>query len=159
MALSEKSGGKRASTFGSVRAMWPRRYELAGTFDFPYLPSTSVSEAEEGGPFGKMRRVTGDSFASSASEASESDVGEKKFSSPSSMEQSQIFEKPKVDEAVASPGPGPSPTEEPEMEELLDRSEKKTGSDSDSTIGAKEGASPPKADTDVPVSNVVSCST
>ncbi|THV06539.1 hypothetical protein K435DRAFT_481972 [Dendrothele bispora CBS 962.96] len=61
---------KRTSAFGSVRAMWPRRYELSGAFDNPHLPSSSVSEAEEG-LFKSMRRVTGDSFASSASEASE----------------------------------------------------------------------------------------
>lgn len=60
---------KRTSAFGSVRAMWPRRYELSGAFDPPHLPSSSVSEAEEG-PL-RTRRVTGDSFASSASEASE----------------------------------------------------------------------------------------
>ncbi|KAJ7292858.1 hypothetical protein C8J57DRAFT_1267311 [Mycena rebaudengoi] len=58
--------GKRTSAFGSVRSMWPRRYDLSGAFDSPHLPSSSVSEAEEG-PF-TMRRVTGDSFTSSASE-------------------------------------------------------------------------------------------
>ncbi|KAJ3845538.1 hypothetical protein F5878DRAFT_599054 [Lentinula raphanica] len=67
---------KRVSTFGSVRAIWPRRYELSGALDHPHLPSSSVSEAEEG-PLnmrrvtGEMRRVTGESFTSSASEASE----------------------------------------------------------------------------------------
>lgn len=61
--------GKRTSAFGSVRAMWPRRYELSGAFDHPHLPSSSVSEAEEG-PL-NLRRVTGESFTSSASEASE----------------------------------------------------------------------------------------
>ncbi|KAJ7597343.1 hypothetical protein C8J56DRAFT_316262 [Mycena floridula] len=63
---------KRTSAFGSVRAMWPRRYELSGAFDHPHLPSSSVSEAEEG-PL-NMRRVTGDSFTSSASEASEAEA-------------------------------------------------------------------------------------
>ncbi|KAJ7654729.1 hypothetical protein B0H17DRAFT_1266831 [Mycena rosella] len=58
--------GKRISAFGSVRSMWPRRYDLTGAFDSPHLLSSSVSEAEEG-PL-TMRRVTGDSFASSASE-------------------------------------------------------------------------------------------
>ena len=57
----------RVSTIGSVR-MWPRRYDPAA-FDQPSMPSFSVSEAEEG-PVGK-RRVTGDSFTSSASDASE----------------------------------------------------------------------------------------
>lgn len=63
--------GRRTSAFESVRAMWPRRYDLAGAFDHPHMPSSSVSEAEEGSL--NMRRVTGDSFASSASEASESE--------------------------------------------------------------------------------------
>ncbi|KAJ7508636.1 hypothetical protein B0H11DRAFT_2153074 [Mycena galericulata] len=58
---------KRTSTFGSVRSMWPRRYDLSGAFESPHLPSSSVSEAEEG-PLLTMRRVTGDSFTSSASE-------------------------------------------------------------------------------------------
>ncbi|KAJ7086595.1 hypothetical protein C8R43DRAFT_311055 [Mycena crocata] len=57
--------GKRTSAFGSVRSMWPRRYDLAGAFDSPHLPSSSVSEAEEG-PY-NMRRVTGDSFTSTSS--------------------------------------------------------------------------------------------
>ncbi|TFK41916.1 hypothetical protein BDQ12DRAFT_677375 [Crucibulum laeve] len=61
--------GKRQSTFGSVRAMWPRRYDLAGAFDHPHVQSSSVSEAEEGHL--KVRRVTGESLTSSASEASE----------------------------------------------------------------------------------------
>ncbi|KAJ3989013.1 hypothetical protein F5890DRAFT_1401940 [Lentinula detonsa] len=71
---------KRTSTFGSVRAMWPRRYELSGAFDHPHLPSSSVSEAEEG-PL-NMRRVTGDSFTSSASEASEPELDLEPIPSP-----------------------------------------------------------------------------
>ena len=55
---------KRASAFGSVRAMWPRRYDLTSAFDNPYLPSSSVSEAEE---------KTG--ITSSASETSEPESG------------------------------------------------------------------------------------
>ncbi|KAF9075022.1 hypothetical protein BDP27DRAFT_1443955 [Rhodocollybia butyracea] len=67
--LTNDRNSKRISTFGSVRAMWPRRYELSNAFDNPHLPSSSVSEAEEGSS--NMRRPTGDSFTSSASEASE----------------------------------------------------------------------------------------
>ncbi|KAJ7146219.1 hypothetical protein C8R44DRAFT_756873 [Mycena epipterygia] len=63
---STDRNGKRISAFGSVRSMWPRRYDLSGAFDSPHLPSSSVSEAEEGHL--TMRRVTGDSFTSSASE-------------------------------------------------------------------------------------------
>ncbi|KAJ3922050.1 hypothetical protein F5877DRAFT_34648 [Lentinula edodes] len=71
---------KRISTFGSVRAIWPRRYELSGAFDHPHLPSSSVSEAEEG-PL-SMRRATGDSFTSSASEASEPELDPDSIPSP-----------------------------------------------------------------------------
>ncbi|KAI0049301.1 hypothetical protein FA95DRAFT_1677695 [Auriscalpium vulgare] len=64
--------GRRSSAFGTMRAMWPRRYDLSGAYDNP-VPSSSVSEAEESLPPSVMRRVTGDSFTSSASEASESE--------------------------------------------------------------------------------------
>ncbi|KAF5374961.1 hypothetical protein D9758_000503 [Tetrapyrgos nigripes] len=71
---------KRVSTFGSVR-IWPRRYDLSGAWDYPHLPSSSVSEAEEG-PLKGMRRVTGDSFASSCSEASEPEPEPEKAEEP-----------------------------------------------------------------------------
>ena len=58
--------GRRASTFGSV--MWPRRYDSSSAFDNPYLPSSSVSEAEEDPS--KTGRIT-----SSASETSEPESG------------------------------------------------------------------------------------
>jgi 1-phosphatidylinositol-3-phosphate 5-kinase len=61
--------GHRISAFGSVRSMWPRRYDLGGPSDHPNIPPFSVSEAEEGTV--GMRRVTGDSLTSSASDASE----------------------------------------------------------------------------------------
>ncbi|EGO31097.1 hypothetical protein SERLADRAFT_353741 [Serpula lacrymans var. lacrymans S7.9] len=60
---------RRVSAFGSVRAMWPKKYDLPSAFGDLHIPSSSVSEAE-GGRL-SMRRVTGDSFTSSASEASE----------------------------------------------------------------------------------------
>ena len=53
--------GRRVSTFGSVRSMWPRRYEVGDHSSMPSLEESSVG----------MRRVTGDSVASSASDASE----------------------------------------------------------------------------------------
>lgn len=60
---------RRSSAFDSMKAsIWPtRRSELAGLFENPQLPSSSVSEAEEG-PI-KTRRNTVDS-ASDASETS-----------------------------------------------------------------------------------------
>ncbi|KAF9015759.1 hypothetical protein BDQ17DRAFT_1229974 [Cyathus striatus] len=69
LAQTLDRNSKRTSAFDSVRAIWPRRYELPGAFDNPQLPSSTVSEAEER-PV-KTRRLTGDSFTSSASEASE----------------------------------------------------------------------------------------
>ncbi|KAF9225371.1 hypothetical protein BS17DRAFT_730801 [Gyrodon lividus] len=63
--------GRRVSAFNSVRAIWPKRYELASPFGDSHMPSASVSEAEEGG---LRRRVTGDSLVSSASEASEAEL-------------------------------------------------------------------------------------
>jgi 1-phosphatidylinositol-3-phosphate 5-kinase len=77
---------KRASAFNSVRAIWPRRYDLAGAFDYPHLPSSSVSEAEEEST--KTKRVVGDSFISSASEASESETNEPAVESVPSTSQS-----------------------------------------------------------------------
>ncbi|KAG7099823.1 hypothetical protein E1B28_001632 [Marasmius oreades] len=117
---------KRASTFGSVRAMWPRRYDFPS--DQSHLPSSSVSEAEEG-PF-NMRRVTGESFISSASDASE----------------------PEPDTEVKRPDPEPitekPPTESPEEirrphdgsgSEPPSEKESKSEGDSDSTIEAIQG--------------------
>ncbi|KAF8899170.1 hypothetical protein BD779DRAFT_1607711 [Infundibulicybe gibba] len=72
---------KRASAFGSVRAIWPRRYDLTGgTFESPHLPSASVSEAEEGPS--KTRRSTGGTLTSSASEASEPETSIKPSPGP-----------------------------------------------------------------------------
>lgn len=111
--------GKRVSAFGSVRAMWPRRYELAGAFEHPHLPSSSVSEAEEG-PV-NLRRVTTD-FTSSASEASESEsntkpVGQGAAASPKDLSP----ESKEESSALPSNEIGEHPKSDPE---------------SDSTIGA-----------------------
>ncbi|KAF7303001.1 1-phosphatidylinositol-3-phosphate 5-kinase [Mycena kentingensis (nom. inval.)] len=115
-----KPNAKRMSTFGSVRSMWPRRYDLAGAFDSPHLPSSSVSEAEEGSSIG-MRRVTGDSFAS-ASSASEPE-------SEPNVDESVVLQVPKAaaDGAVV-------PSAEAEV---------KSDAESDSTIGAgRDDAAP-----------------
>ena len=70
---SDKSS-RRTSTFGTVRSIWPRRFDLPGAYD-PAVPSSSVSEAEETTQPTSTRRMTGDSFVSpsSASEASETE--------------------------------------------------------------------------------------
>ncbi|KAJ7606790.1 hypothetical protein FB45DRAFT_949133 [Roridomyces roridus] len=123
---------KRTSTFGSVRSMWPRRYDLAGAFDSPHLPSSSVSEAEEG-PL-TMRRVTGDSFASSASEA-ESETNSEQY--------------PKAFNGPASAAAG-GPTESQAQENDL-----KSEPESDSTIGAgRDEASVEEADSADPSAQV-----
>ena len=123
---------KRVSAFGSVRSMWPRRYDLSGAFDHYHLPSSSVSEAEEG-PF-TMRRTKGDSFASSASEASEPEPDtEAKRSKP---EEEPITDKPPTDSPEEYRDPRRA-KHEADLEAMSEK-ESKSGSDrdSDSTIGA-----------------------
>ncbi|KAJ7103100.1 hypothetical protein B0H15DRAFT_810942 [Mycena belliarum] len=128
---TSERGGKRTSAFGSVRSMWPRRYDLSGAFDSPHLPSSSVSEAEEG-PF-TMRRVTGDSLASSASEPeSEPNVENQQKGSGA------------VKEAASSDAEQPSTSTKPAV--ILDN-DLKSDPESDSTIGAgRDEASPERAD-------------
>jgi len=70
----------RSSAFDSMRAMWPsRKYDLVGAFDNPYIPPSSVSEAEES-LLKSRRATTADSFTSSASDASENEKVEKQAS-------------------------------------------------------------------------------
>ncbi|KAL0580699.1 Mitochondrial distribution and morphology protein 12 [Marasmius crinis-equi] len=127
----DRNSKRPASAFGSVRAMWPRRYELSGTFDHFHLPSSSVSEAEEGPLKGGMRKVTGDSFLSSASEASEAEPD----AEPKRSDSEPMTEKP--------------PTDSPEEiiirdskraqlrdSELNSEKDSKSDGDSDSTIEA-----------------------
>ncbi|KAG5645340.1 hypothetical protein DXG03_006402 [Asterophora parasitica] len=124
---------KRPSAFNSVRAMWPRRYELSSSaFDTPHLPSSSVSEAEEG-PL-NTRRVTGESFNSSASEASESEP---------SIEDRQDISSPEVTRMANSTECLPARSEEPTVAGLpatpaivLNDEVHKSDQESDSTIGA-----------------------
>ncbi|KAJ7269256.1 hypothetical protein B0H12DRAFT_1094894 [Mycena haematopus] len=113
---------KRTSAFGSVRSMWPRRYDLTGALDSPHLPSSSVSEAEEGSLI--MRRVTGDSFTSTSS-ASEPE------SEPCVEEPSKAPGVPK-DEAGAN---AEQPSSSTKASMILD-SDPKSDPESDSTIGA-----------------------
>jgi 1-phosphatidylinositol-3-phosphate 5-kinase len=104
---------RRLSAFGTVRAMWPRR----GDFEYSQA-SANTSEAEEY-ITPTARRATGDSFASSASEASETEsVAEEPFA-PSRTEPSSVIPVPTVE-----PIPSMSP---------------KSDGESDSTIGAPRG--------------------
>ncbi|KAH9065873.1 hypothetical protein EDB87DRAFT_1776509 [Lactarius vividus] len=113
-------GSRRTSTFGTVRAIWPRR------LDFPdhAVPSSSVSEAEETAPPTIVRRMTGDSFVSpsSASEASETE------GPPETIKANETQEPEKVIEPTADPS-------NPEATPLT-----KSDPESDSTIGAPKGS-------------------
>lgn len=127
-ALLDKNG-RRASAFGSVRAIWPRGYGLSGTFDHPHMPSSSVSEAEEALPPPIMRRVTGESFMSSASEASETEASIETSRMDSTdremLTASTIESSPVVDQAqITSDAP------------LSSSHGLRSDPDSDSTIGA-----------------------
>ncbi|PPQ76989.1 hypothetical protein CVT25_014806 [Psilocybe cyanescens] len=106
----------RSSAFDSIRSMWPRRYDLAGAFDSPHLPSSSVSEAEEV-PY-KSRRATtaGSAFASSASDTE------------SSIDMNEKGEKPPTSSGLREN----KETSESEVRE----DQPKSDPDSDSTIGA-----------------------
>ncbi|KAF8910046.1 hypothetical protein CPB84DRAFT_1812789 [Gymnopilus junonius] len=97
----------RSSAFESVRAIC--------TFELPHLPSSSVSEAEEG-PL-KSRRPTLDSLASSASDTSE----------PDSSAEVEVDEKVEKSSEVTVTS-----------ETNAKREESKSDPDSDSTIGATE---------------------
>lgn len=120
----EKSG-RRVSAFDSIsmRGVWPpryeKRYELASPFGDSHMPSTNVSEAEEGGP--SRRRITGESLVSSASEASEA-------------EPETHLEKP-----VEKVTPMRSDEEAPSAPSVgLTAPAKRSDPDSDSTIGASK---------------------
>lgn len=104
---------RRLSAFESVRAMWPRR-----DFEFSQGLSANVSEAEDI-PAPTIRRVTGDSFVSSASEASETEsIAEEPLPS------SEVDSSPIAEETVAKSPAEVLPKSDPE---------------SDSTIGAPTG--------------------
>src|ERR1700722_17137904 len=96
--VSTEKPGRKASAFTSVRAMFPRKSDLANTFE-NYLASSSMSEAEEFLSRMRMRRVTGDSLASSASETSEPEngaerpLGAEKVQKEGESETSPIVEK------------------------------------------------------------------
>ncbi|KII94016.1 hypothetical protein PLICRDRAFT_50006 [Plicaturopsis crispa FD-325 SS-3] len=147
--------GRRTSAFNSVRAIWPRRYELSGTYDNPHVPSSSISEAEEG--VLSKRKVTGDSFASSASEASDAepedtshDSTEPKSSqsdtepSPLPTAASEVPTSSATNPADESKSVTNSPTEEGTDQSLpvVPESVPKSDPDSDSTIGALRGDEP-----------------
>ncbi|KAL1712815.1 hypothetical protein EV715DRAFT_259118 [Schizophyllum commune] len=141
---------KRGSTFGTVRAMWPRKYGDWG--EHVHLPSTSVSEAEEGPS--KARRDTEDSYTSSASEASDSESqAEPHYPHPPSLLRLEhepsitpITESPTVDN-TSRPSPEETPGVEAESSQAVNAGDNQdvvadaksdVDVESDSTIGAEE---------------------
>lgn len=113
--------GRRVSALGSVRAIWPRRYELSGAYDMHNMRPGFVSEADENSV--RMRSVTGDSFASSASDASEPEV------------ESTSAELPAKASAPTSESEAPPSTEGSALEAVKE-TRPKSDPESDSTIGA-----------------------
>ncbi|KAF9245716.1 hypothetical protein BU15DRAFT_85418 [Melanogaster broomeanus] len=110
---------RRVSAFSSVRAMWPKRYDLSSPFGDSQMASASVSEAEDGGL--SRRRVTGESLVSSASEVSETEL-ETHLETPAEKEMplrsdEEVYIAPPVE--LSSPAAKSDP-------------------DSDSTIGASK---------------------
>ncbi|KIY46344.1 hypothetical protein FISHEDRAFT_47454 [Fistulina hepatica ATCC 64428] len=122
----DRAGSRRASAFGSVRAMWPRKYEFG--HDHPALPS-SVSEAEEGQQ--SMRRVTGDSI-SSASEVSECEL------IPDTRPQSIVTVVPGKTERGETSMPCETPVMPIVHESNAEVVEKASDTESDSTVGATQ---------------------
>ena len=118
---ADKSG-RRASRFGTVRAIWPRTFDFAGTYDNT-IPSSGLSEAEEATLSAGLRRVTGDSLvsASSASEASETEGTTEKINTSGTQESEKSTEF--ITEPMPPSEPAPSAKSDP---------------DSDSTIGASK---------------------
>lgn len=126
--LTDKNA-RRLSAFDSVRAMWPRK-EL----EFLNGPSANVSEAEDY-ISRTMRRVTGDTFISSASEASETESIAEEPLPPPEAEPSSTLITP-----AAEPGPDTLPLSP------------KSDPESDSTIGAPVGErSAPEEDIALPM--------
>lgn len=122
--------GKRSSTFGSVRARWPLRYDLSGAFDNPHRPSTSVSEAEEALNTGRA----GETLTSSASSASEPEISPEltgKETSPENTSSASVSpEEPKTDHTDAPHAQLDTP-QAPTTDDSA-----KSDPESDSTIGA-----------------------
>jgi len=137
---ADKSGRRTStSTFGTVRAIWPRKADLPGAYDHA-VPSSSVSEAEETAQ--PTRRLTGDSLVSpsSASEASETE------GPPETVKINETQEPGKQVEPITDP-----PTN------LESTPSRKSDPESDSTIGAPKAGSIARAvpETSTQVSSVI----
>ena len=113
--LRADKSGRRDSRFGTVRAIWPRSFDLAGTHDNA-IPSSGLSEAEEATPSAGLRRATGDSFVSASSASASETEGTKEKTKTNGSQELEVSMEP-----VTEPMPAPSTKSDP---------------DSDSTIGA-----------------------
>ncbi|KAI0081129.1 hypothetical protein K474DRAFT_1614205 [Panus rudis PR-1116 ss-1] len=112
---------RKPSALGTVRGIWPRKYDLYYDHHFP---SSSVSEAEESHLM--MRRVTGDSFVSNSS-ASEAEVSETEC---------RDVEKPTKPSEIDSVPPEPTQAAGSNQTEGSADQGSKSDAESDSTIGA-----------------------
>ncbi|VDB86931.1 unnamed protein product [Peniophora sp. CBMAI 1063] len=135
----------RASTFGTMRAMWPRRnpgHEMS-FYDSSTVPSSSVSEAEDGGHrvTSHLHRDTtgtsvGDStFLSSASDMSDSEsIGIKRDATLRRRHREEAT-------TITDLQPAESPiAEEPQVQPSSSEIPKSDLEESDSTIGALNAA-------------------
>jgi len=124
LQLPANRDSKRTSAFGSVRQMWPRRYDL---LDTRHLPSAGVSETEE--THAKAGRIpTGDSLTSS--EASEPETGPDNGTNEINKKDDNLPEH--ADSSVKVGTPEATTSED----QLTSAGQPRSDPDSDSTIGA-----------------------
>ncbi|KAL0951794.1 hypothetical protein HGRIS_008461 [Hohenbuehelia grisea] len=153
-STTEKGVAKMTSSaFGTMRAaMWPKK-DMPPGFYHPHAASSSVSEAEDfsskltlGG-----RRIISDAFTSSTSEASEAEpdpvANESGKESESAKEESaKVDEDSDVPSTALPPPVSLARCDGAHAAKESTTAESKSGSDSDSTIGAaKDDAVPPEA--------------
>ena len=126
--LTEKES-RRSTAFGTVRSMWPRRYDL---FENLHIPPSSMSENEDMPPL--TRRTTGESFTTDTTDMTDtiSDVSDSESGTKDEDTASTALEKASI------------------IPEHV-----KNGSDSDSTIAAVQvSGRPPLAGPSVSVNKV-----
>jgi 1-phosphatidylinositol-3-phosphate 5-kinase len=110
-----EKGGRRASRFGTVRAIWPN---LSGAYENT-IPSSGVSEAEEAIPSAGTRRLTGNSFVS-ASSASEAEGTTEKNKADRTQESEKSAEL--VTEPMPPFEPAPSTKSDPDSDSTIEAS-------------------------------------
>jgi 1-phosphatidylinositol-3-phosphate 5-kinase len=143
--LAEKNP-RKVSAFTSVRAMWPRRQDLANAFEHLHAAPSSVSEVEDVRSRLKMRRITGDSLASSS--ASETEL---KSDRPLKAEDGNSEHEPEYGQLSPTTAEPPSTSTESQAA--------KSDPESDSTIGAAKDdpLSPSLGSLDVRATRIDTC--